>query len=552
MIQLLTGAHFKAMMTNAAAAIDNNKIEINELNVFPVPDGDTGTNMSLTMLSASRALSDKSPETISKAADITASALLLGARGNSGVILSLLFRGISKRMKDVVEADSVTFALGLRDGVEAAYNAVMKPTEGTILTVARLAADAAITASETETDIEIVLERALGAAWIALENTINQNPVLKKAGVIDSGGKGYVYILDAMLRALKGEVIEQIEDSGAEVRVSADFSEFDTGDITFAYCTEFIIIRENSNNPINLRAFLSDIGDSLVLVDDDDIIKVHVHTNEPGVAITEALTYGSLMTVKIENMKEQHTEKVVTGAPAAEASTANGAVEEPATAEIEKRYGSVAVCSGDGLEAVFTDLGADKLITGGQTMNPSTEDILAAVNATPAEIVFVYPNNKNIIMAAEQVAPLCSKQVVVVPTRSIPQGVSAMLAFDPEAEPDENVATIKDAIAAVRTVLVTHAARDSSFDGFDISEGEYLALINDALLTSSADFAEVIDAICAKLAENPTEFVTVFSGEDATVDEFDALITKLNGLSGAEITSLEGGQPVYRFMISAE
>ena len=546
MTQFLTGAQFKAMLINASAAIDNHKTEVNELNVFPVPDGDTGTNMSLTIAASAKALANETPATLTQAADITASALLRGARGNSGVILSLLFRGFARRMKDLETADTTMFALGLRDGVEAAYKAVMKPTEGTILTVARLAADAAVLASETETDVEIVLERAIAEGEIALADTINLNPVLKKAGVIDSGGKGYIYILDGMLRALRGETIERIE-AAENVREAADFSDFDTGDITFAYCTEFIVERENAKDPSLLRDFLDKLGDSLVLVDDDEIIKVHVHTNDPGVAITEALTYGGLLTVKIENMREQHTEKVV-------AATADDA--EPAApaapANPEKRYGAVAVCAGSGLEEVFRDLSADKLITGGQTMNPSTEDILTAIEATPAEIVFVYPNNSNIIWAAEQAAPLSTKRVIVVPTKSIPQGVSAMLSFDPDAEPQDNLDTITAAIAAVRTVQITHAARDSSFDGYDIREGEFLALFNNTLLTSNSDFDELLNAVAEKIAEQATEFVTVFSGEGSTPAEADALCARLGTLDGAEITSIVGGQPVYRYIISAE
>ena len=542
MTQLLNGAQFRAMILNASAAIENHKVEVNELNVFPVPDGDTGTNMSLTMAAGAKALNGTAPETVARAAELTAAALLRGARGNSGVILSLLFRGVSRRLKGIDEADAVTFALALRDGVEAAYKAVMKPAEGTILTVSRLAADAAVTASTSNSDIEVVLESAIAEGRVALADTVNLNPVLKKAGVIDSGGMGYVYILEAMLCALRGEVIAAQTVAEGETRSSADFAEFEAGDITFAYCTEFIITRENDKDPDDLREYLGKLGDSLVLVDDDEIIKVHVHTNEPGVALTEALTYGSLLTVKIENMREQHTEKVV----AAEHSPA------VTPAEPKKLYGAVAVCSGDGLEAVFRDLGADALITGGQTMNPSTEDIVAAVDATPAEIVFIYPNNSNIIMAAEQAAPLCAKRVVVVPTKSIPQGVSAMLAFDPEESLEGNMASLTAAIASVRTVQITHAARDSSFDGYDIREGEFLALFNNSLLTSSPDFGVIVDAIAEKLAEDATEFVTIFSGEGSGAEETAALTQKLAALDDVEITSIDGGQPVYRYIISAE
>lgn len=541
MTQLLTGERFCAMLKNAAAAIELHKTEVNELNVFPVPDGDTGTNMSLTLSSGARALDTGNPRTVSAAAEITASALLRGARGNSGVILSLLFRGMSKRMKDAESADSVLFAMALRDGVDAAYKAVMKPTEGTILTVSRLAADAAVEASLEENDIEIVLERAIDAGKIALADTINQNPVLKKAGVIDSGGKGYIYILDGMLRALRGEVIER-EETG-ETRAAADFTDFDTGDITFAYCTEFIVGRENARDPNALRAFLDARGDSIVVVDDDEIIKVHVHTNEPGDVLTEALTFGALLSVKIENMREQHTEKLITAAEQNEA---------PNAAPPERRYGAVAVCSGAGLETAFRDLGADKIVTGGQTMNPSTEDILAAVEAVPAEIVFVYPNNKNIIMAAEQAVPLSTRRVVVIPTKSVPQGVSAMLAFDPDADEETNTNAQREAAGGVRTALITHAARDSSFDGHEIHEGEYLALLDDSLLVSGQDLADVTASLADALSSKPPEFITIFTGSEASGEESELLRQSLQALPGAELILIDGGQPVYRFIISAE
>ena len=543
MTQHLTGVQFRAMVLNAAAAIENHKVEINELNVFPVPDGDTGTNMSLTLANGVKMLADERPESLTRAADIAASALLRGARGNSGVILSLLFRGIARHFKEHDTADGVLFADALQTGVEAAYKAVMKPTEGTILTVSRLAADAAVEAAFSEPDIELVLEAAIAEGKVALADTINLNPVLNKAGVIDSGGKGYLYILEGMLMALRGQKI--IPTTPVESRTVADFSDFDVGDITFAYCTEFIIDRKTDRDPDALRAYLDARGDSIVVVDDDEIIKVHVHTNEPGLVLTEALTFGPLLTVKIENMHEQHTEKVIEGAAAQD-------TDASISVATEKKYGSVAVCSGDGLEAVFRDLGADTIITGGQTMNPSTEDILDAIERTPAEIVFVYPNNKNIIMAAQQATPLATRRVIVVPTKSIPQGVSAMLAFDPDAGESDIAAAQVDAISLVRTILVTHAARDSLFDGHDIRAGEYLALIDDSLLTSSPSFETVADKIVEALSDTPPEFVTVFSGEDSTGAESALLSKKLEIISGVEITTIVGNQPVYRYMISAE
>ncbi|MDR0839012.1 MAG: DAK2 domain-containing protein [Oscillospiraceae bacterium] len=536
MTQLLTGAQFKAMILNASAAIENHKTEVNELNVFPVPDGDTGTNMSLTLSNGAKMLAGEEPRTVSRAAEITANALLRGARGNSGVILSLLFRGVARRLKDFETADAALFAASLRDGVEAAYKAVMKPAEGTILTVSRLAADAAVEAAEAESDLEIVLERTIEAGKIALADTINQNPVLKKAGVIDSGGKGYIYILDGMLRALRGEIIESGADADAVGRDRADFSQFTEEDLTFGYEVVYIVTRETGKSLDLLRAFLNSVGDSIVIADDDDLIKVHVHTDSPGEVIADALTYGSIQSAQLENLREQQTEKSA----------------ESRRAEPQKKYGAVAVCSGEGLEAVFRDLGADTLVTGGQTMNPSTDDILAAVEQTPAEIVFIYPNNKNIIMAAEQAVPLSDKRIVVVPTKSIPQGVAAMLAFDTAADAEENLDVMKSAISRVRTILITHAARDSVFDGHEIHEGEFLALLGDALLHSGDDFSGVADAVVSALTEQPPEFVTVFSGEGSSDAETARLLGKLSALPDIETTVVDGGQPVYRYVISAE
>ncbi|MCL2222531.1 MAG: DAK2 domain-containing protein, partial [Oscillospiraceae bacterium] len=428
MTQFITGELFKKMIVNAAAAIENNRQEVNDLNVFPVPDGDTGTNMSLTISAAETALAPVSSESLSDVADTTASALLRGARGNSGVILSLLFRGFSRSLKGLEQADSKQIAAALTLGVDSAYKAVMKPAEGTILTVSRMVAGAAVSASETESDIELVLDKALEVGYEALAETINQNPVLQKAGVIDSGGKGYLYILDAMLRAMRGEVM--VKSVTAPVQSDkADFAQYSAEDITFAYCTEFLAERTNKKDPNQLRAFLDERGDSVVVVDDDEIIKVHVHTNDPGVVLTEALTYGALLSIKIENMREQHSEIDGSVAPDSASAATNP--------EDMKEFGVVAVCVGKGLEDVFRDLGVDRIITGGQTMNPSTEDILQKILQTPSDTVFVLPNNKNIILAAEQCIPLTEKRVIVIPTRSIPQGVAAMLSVDGVGGSDE-------------------------------------------------------------------------------------------------------------------
>ncbi len=546
MIDKITGGIFTAMVTNAAAAIELHKDEINELNVFPVPDGDTGTNMSLTMNEGFKECSKANADSISKACDATAGGLLRGARGNSGVILSLLFRGMAKSLKDKTAATASAFASAMAAGVTTAYNAVMKPAEGTILTVSRLASQAAVECAEKQFDVEKVLEKALEVGKRALADTVNQNPVLKKAGVVDSGGKGYIYILDGMLKALRGEVIECVENNAAaETADKADFSDFSTEDIKFTYCTEFIVERENKKDPAKLRAFLSEIGDSLVLVDDDEIIKTHVHTNDPGKVLTEALKYGSFVTVKVENMKRQHTEKVI--------ESTEEANEEPVIAPPEKQYGMVAVCAGDGMAEMFSNVGVDFVVTGGQTMNPSTDDILKAVNAVPAETVFVLPNNKNIVMAAQQCQPLTEKKVVVIPTRSIPQGVTAALTLDTSASPEENEEAMTDAAKDVHTAQVTYAARDSEFDGHSIKSGEYLALLDGALIANDGDLELVIDSVTDKMKSFEPSVMVVYYGEDVNDSQANIVLDKVSASApDADVTLVNGGQPVYYYVISAE
>lgn len=534
------------MVLSATVSIEKQKQNINDLNVFPVPDGDTGTNMSLTIGSAAAELRKQEPATVGKATDITASALLRGARGNSGVILSLLFRGLARSLKDKQEATAAEYAAAMGDGVEAAYKAVMKPAEGTILTVSRLAAAAAKEFAEKNDDIELMLEKAIEVGYAALEDTINLNPVLKKAGVIDAGGKGYLIILEGMLASLRGETIEDFEPVAVERREKAEFSEFDTGSITFGYCTEFIVSRENEKDPMLLWDFLGSLGDSAVVVDDDEIIKVHVHTNQPGVVITEALTYGSLLTVKIENMREQHTEMI--NIEAADVKEKKRVIAEP-----EKKYGAVAVCVGEGVEAVFTDLGVDFTITGGQTMNPSTEDILAEIDRTPAEIVYVFPNNSNIIMTAQQCIPLSEKTVIVIPTKTIPQGISALLAMNTSLDTEECTALMTEAIENVHSLQVTYAARDSDYDGCDIHEGDYLTFLEKRLLGTERDFSGVYSTICAALDEYDPEFITVFYGEDVNEEQANCCLDVLcKHFTKAEVTLIHGGQPVYYYMISAE
>ena len=542
MMQTINGADFSRLMLSAAAAIEINKQKLNELNVFPVPDGDTGTNMSMTIGAAAADLRKAENPTLEKAAATAASAMLRGARGNSGVILSLLLRGISRKLKGAEICDGTLWAKALQEGVDAAYKAVMKPAEGTILTVARLAAGKAISAAKKNNNIEFVHKAALEEAKVALANTVNQNPVLKKAGVVDAGGKGWVVALEAMLAAMQGEDIVAPESTGTETAQEATFSDFNTEDITFTYCTEFIISRENKNDPEKLREFLSSLGDSLVLVDDEEIIKVHVHTNDPGKALHEAIDYGSFVTVKIENMRLQHTEKVM-----------SEQAQEPKIAAPEKPLGVVSVCAGEGLAEVFRNLGVDGIISGGQTMNPSTQDILEAVNKVPAETVFVLPNNKNIIMAAEQVNELTEKNVVVIPSKTVPQGITAMLSFNPEGEVAENTDALTEALSTVDTMQITYAARNSDFDGYDIHEGDYLAIYGSALFGTDKDVTVLLKSLAEKVQSEGKEYITVYYGEDITEEQAQQAADIFAEICpDADVNLLSGGQPVYYYLISAE
>ena len=544
MRQTINGAELRKMIISAAAAIEINKQALNELNVFPVPDGDTGTNMSMTINAAANDLRKLDDPTLDKAAASAASAMLRGARGNSGVILSLLFRGISKKLKGITgDIDGVTWAEALQEGVDAAYKAVMKPAEGTILTVSRLAAAKARKAAKKNNHIEFVQEAAIEEAKVALANTTEMNPVLKKAGVVDAGGKGWVVALEAMLGSMRGqEIIAPVSADAAEPKDAADFGDFNTEDITFTYCTEFIISRENDLDPEKLRDFLSSLGDSLVLVDDDEIIKVHVHTNDPGKALHEAMDYGSFVTVKIENMRLQHTEKVMSEAEKA-----------PKIAEPEKTFGVVSVSVGDGISDVFKNLGVDQVVSGGQTMNPSTQDILEAVNKVPAETVFVLPNNKNIIMAAEQVDALTPKKVVVIPSTTVPQGITAMLSFNPDGTEEENVEALTEALATVETMQITYAARDSDFDGYDIHEGDYLALYGKSLFGTSKDIRVLLKALAKKVAGEGKDYITIYYGEDVKEKHAQKAADIFAELCpDADINLLYGGQPVYYYLISAE
>ena len=558
MTDRISGSVFKQMVLFGAACITLERETINDLNVFPVPDGDTGTNMSLTIQTAAAELKKNQPATVSDAASITASALLRGARGNSGVILSLLFRGISKHLKGMDEADGVLLAAAMKEGVATAYSAVMKPAEGTVLTVSRLAADRAVQAAEECNSVEYVLQEAIHKGLETLEETIEMNPVLKKAGVVDAGGKGYLVILDGMLRALRGEAIPEVTEEKAESK--ADFSSMSQEEITFTFDTVFIVRKWENTSIEPLRAYLSSIGDCLVIGEDDEAFKVHVHTDIHGCALTEAQKYGTLELAKIENMRTQY-EAVAAGKKAQSTDDLDAVEEdlermesEPAVAPAEKRYGFLAVCAGEGLATAFRDLGVDRIVSGGQTMNPSTEAILQEVNRTPSEVVFILPNNKNIIMAAQQCAGLTEKQVIVVPTATVPQGITAMMNADLEQEDPQALAdAMTEAASAVTTAQVTYAARNSEFDGFAISEGDYLALENGKLFGTDRS----IDPLLSKLAEDAksrgAEFVTIFFGEDVT--EADAAKTEsifAAACPDAEISVLSGGQPVYYYVISIE
>ena len=565
MNEQITGALFKRMVLHGAAAITAQKQAINDLNVFPVPDGDTGTNMSMTIATAVAELRKSEPATVEQAASVTASALLRGARGNSGVILSLLFRGLSKGLKGQTAADAAAFSAAMQEGVSAAYKAVMKPAEGTVLTVSRLAAKQAVdTAAAGERDLEKVLEDAIRVGQATLAQTTEMNPVLKKAGVVDAGGKGYLLILGGMLAELRGEPMPEAAVSGEPEKEKADFAVMAAEEITFAFDTVFIVRKATADISLEpLRTYLNSIGDSLVIGEDDEAFKVHVHTNIPGSALNEAQKYGTLELAKIENMRTQaddlaagkHVQSTDDLDAVEEELESSGPAEAGhAVAEPEKKYGFLAVCAGDGLAAVFRDLGADGVVSGGQTMNPSTESILEGVDKIPAETVFILPNNGNIIMAAQQCAALTEKQVVVIPTKTVPQGITAMMNVDFDA-PDAQAITdaMTESLASVTTAQITYAARDSDFDGFAIKEGDYLALEEGRLFGTDGS----LDALLRKLAEDAagreSSFISLYFGEDVAEDDAQragALFEEL--CPGAEVAVLPGGQPVYYYIISME
>ena len=554
----INGAMFKEMLLFGTVSIAQAQQAINDLNVFPVPDGDTGTNMSLTIQTAAQELKKIEPATVDQAASVTASALLRGARGNSGVILSLLFRGISKELKGCKEADGAAFAAALQEGVAAAYNAVMKPAEGTILTVSRLAAERAVNAAEEHNSVEYVIEQAIAQGEITLAQTTDMNPVLKKAGVVDAGGKGFLLILGGMLSALRGEERPELTEENAQEK--ADFAMLNEEDITFTFDTVFIV-RKSGRSIEPFRRFLDSIGDSLVIGEDDEAFKVHVHTDIPGEALTEAQKYGTLELAKIENMRTQAQQLAAGGKAqstddleAIEQELEAAEHENAGEAEPEKDFGFLAVCAGEGLANVFTDLGADGVISGGQTMNPSTESILKEIKKVPAHTVFVLPNNKNIIMAAQQCAGLSEKKVIVIPTATVPQGISAMMAVDPD---ETDAAAIEQAMnaaaSAVTTAQITYAARNSEFDGFAIREGDYLALLEGKLFDTDTSIGAVLEKLAAEADSRGAEFVNLFYGSDVSEEDARKAGEQFGRLCpGAEINVVSGGQPVYYYIISME
>ena len=561
MREYLDAAVFKDMILCADAALAENTQQINELNVFPVPDGDTGTNMGLTMNEAAAQLRKKEFYAVDAVADCVAGALLRGARGNSGVILSLLFRGISRRLKGMETVGAKEFAAAMEDGVDAAYKAVMKPAEGTILTVARMASAAAVEYAKKGNDIEELLDTAIRIGKEALDNTVNQNPVLQKAGVVDAGGMGYIVIFSAMLAYLRGEVTAPTAavQAGVIANENNAFDMFGTDEITYAFDTVYIVRKHEPNVDLTpLRAYLSSIGDCLVIGEDDEAFKVHVHTNIPGEALTKSQQYGTLELAKIEIMRTQYDD-IMAGRKAQTTDDLEKVEQELEAAEDlhaapTKRYGIVAVCAGEGIANLFKELGADTIVTGGQTMNPSTADIIKEINRTPAEIVFVLPNNKNIIMAAEQSIPLCEdKTVVVVPTKTIPQGITAMLNFDPEGEVSDIVEAMNESLGDVHTAQVTYAARDSDFDGYAIHAGEYLALLDGKLIGSFTEMPSMLGKMSEAFGDLDPEIITVYYGEDVTQDDAETTAAALEeAFPDAEVTVVNGGQPVYYYMISVE
>lgn len=559
---MFNGNILRDAIISAANNLANNRKPVDDLNVFPVPDGDTGTNMSMTLSNAVRELEKVSGETAGKVAQINASALLRGARGNSGVITSLLFRGFSKGIGSDENVTAENLAAAFKLGVEAAYKAVMKPTEGTILTVARIASERATAAFEAGKDALGVFADAIDGAKEALAETPELLPMLKKAGVVDAGGQGFVIILEGMMSVFRDGIIIASNSGSAEIDEDEDnetarnaAGEFET-EITFTYCTEFIVKRDSecTKEPSELRAYLETIGDCVVVVDDEEIIKVHVHTDHPGNAFEEGLTFGQLTSMKVENMRDQHEKAKHDAANAKKAPAKTKQNEKIESVEITKPVGFVSVCAGDGIAALFKDLGVDTIVSGGQTMNPSTDNILRAIESTPAETVYVLPNNKNIIMAAEQAIPISTRKVIVLHTRTIPQGITAMLNFDESVDTEANAIAMQNAAEAIATGQVTFAARDSDFDGHKIKQGEIMAMTGGKISFVDTDIEKATYKLVKSMIKRDSQFVTVIYGEEITDEQAVSLEQLLNEKFGnkVEITFISGGQPVYYYIISVE
>ena len=566
---MINGKTLKSAIISGANNIGNQRARVDELNVFPVPDGDTGTNMSMTVgacVSELEALSDDC--TVGEAAKVAAGAMLRGARGNSGVITSLLFRGFAKALDGKTVAGPEDLANALTKGVEAAYKAVMKPTEGTILTVARVAAEQANEEATRAIDVPALWSIVMTAGQKALEHTPEQLPVLKKAGVVDAGGQGIMIIFEGMQKVFEGgEIVASQENTGSKAKLDSSAAGkgvytddlMKVEDIKNGYCTQFLVNKNPDASAEKLRAFAESNGDSVVCIEDDEVINLHVHTADPGKILTEAIKYGYLTNFKIENMHEQFLArqkqaKSLEKQAKAEASAAPAQQFTYAAADPEQPFGFVAVAAGEGLKDVFTDLGGTAVVSGGQTMNPSTEDIVAAVQSVPAETVFVLPNNKNIIMAAEQAQKIADRRVVVLPTRTVPQGITAMLNFDPDATVDANTINMMQAAEKIGTGLVTYAARDSEFDGKKIRKGEYMALENGKIVATGTDLTKITYRLARSMKKKDTQFITVISGCDVSAEDAEKTTAMVQAKCGSdvEVTHLVGGQPVYYYMISVE
>lgn len=550
---MINGEILKQAVISGAHNISVQKNHINDLNIFPVPDGDTGTNMSMTIMAAAKALDDYDGTNAGEVAQLTASSMLRGARGNSGVITSILFRGFAQGLKGMEEVNGKNIAAALGIGVEAAYKAVMKPTEGTILTVARMAYEAGIEAAKKDSSAVYVWQTIVDAANDALSITPELLPVLKKAGVVDAGGKGLCSIFEGMLSYIKDGVMVEYDETNEPTMETFDSAaaEFDD-DIEFTYCTEFIVGRdpEITTDPEELRDFLKTIGDCVVVVNDDEIIKVHVHTEVPGNALSKGMEFGQLITVKVENMKEQHK-----NAKAAGKKPKKAAKEAFTPAEPTEEFGFVAVAAGEGMKNLFKDLGCTNVVSGGQSMNPSTDDIYEAILATPAKHVLVFPNNKNIILAAEQTVPMVTDRVVtIVPTRTIPQGMTALLNFDPEISAESNAQLMMEAAHKVGTGLVTFAARNSEFAGRKIKEGDIIALENGKLTITEKSHVKALVKLAKNMVKRDTAFLTLIYGADVSEEDAQKAYEELNDRFGsrADISLVKGDQPIYYFILSVE